>query len=181
VSQVEINLENSVDVRYSRQVLFSPIGESGQRKINASKVAIVGLGALGTVLANHMVRAGVGFVRLIDRDFVETSNLQRQMLYDEQDASAFVPKAEAAAQRLRAVNSLITIESHVVDLNSTNAEALLGGVDLVLDGTDNFSVRFLINDTCVKLGIPWIYGGAVASRGVALTILPGQRPAIQQV
>jgi molybdopterin/thiamine biosynthesis adenylyltransferase len=167
------------DPRYSRQILFPPIGESGQLKLSSSRVAIVGMGALGTVLANHMVRAGVGFIRLIDRDFVETSNLQRQMLYDEQDAESFVPKAEAAALRLSAVNSKVTLESHVIDLNSTNAEDLLGGVDLVLDGTDNFSVRFLINDTCIKLGIPWIYGGAVASRGVALTILPGQTPCLR--
>jgi molybdopterin/thiamine biosynthesis adenylyltransferase len=176
---VEINENSTIDARYSRQILFSPIGDEGQRKINASKVAIVGLGALGTVLANHMVRAGVGYIRLIDRDFVETSNLQRQMLYDEHDAQSLVPKAEAAARRLRAINSQVTIESHVTDLNSTNAEALLGGVDLVLDGTDNFSVRFLINDTCVKLNMPWIYGGAVASRGVALTILPGQTPCLR--
>ncbi|MBP1995890.1 ThiF family adenylyltransferase [Paenibacillus eucommiae] len=171
--------EQQIDKRYSRQTLFSPIGESGQRKLGSAKVAIVGMGALGTVLANHIVRAGVGYVRLIDRDFVETSNLQRQMLYDEQDAYNNAPKAEAAAERLRAVNSLITIEAHVTDLNSTNAEKLLDGVDLVLDGTDNFSVRFLINDTCTKLCVPWIYGGAVASRGVALTIVPGQTPCLR--
>jgi molybdopterin/thiamine biosynthesis adenylyltransferase len=176
---MEIHDNPSIDPRYSRQVLFSPIGEQGQVKLGASKVAIVGLGALGTVLANHMVRAGVGYVRLIDRDFVETSNLQRQMLYDEQDALGSMPKAVAAAARLRLINSLVTIEPHVTDLNRTNAEDLLGDVDLILDGTDNFSVRFLINDVSVKLGIPWIYGGAVASRGVSLTILPGQTPCLR--
>jgi molybdopterin/thiamine biosynthesis adenylyltransferase len=176
---MELDNRIPIDPRYSRQILFSPIGESGQRKLNSAKAAIVGMGALGTVLANHMARAGVGYIRLIDRDFVEASNLQRQMLYDEQDAEDYVPKAEAAARRLRLVNSQVTIESHVIDLNSTNAESLLGGVDVVLDGTDNFAVRFLINDTCVKLGIPWIYGGAVASRGVALTIIPGQTPCLR--
>jgi molybdopterin/thiamine biosynthesis adenylyltransferase len=176
---MEMKPDYSIDARYSRQVLFSPIGEQGQLQLGASRVAIVGLGALGTVLANHMVRAGVGYVRLIDRDFVESSNLQRQMLYDEQDALGSMPKAVAAANRLRLVNSLITIEPHVVDLNRTNAEELLGDVDLILDGSDNFSVRFLINDVSVKLGIPWIYGGAVASRGVSLTILPGQTPCLR--
>ncbi|MEC0231121.1 ThiF family adenylyltransferase [Paenibacillus alba] len=168
-----------VDARYSRQILFSPIGAEGQRKLGESRVAIVGMGALGTVLANHMVRAGIGYVRLIDRDFVDTSNLQRQMLYDEEDANTTTPKAIAAARRLQLVNSLVTIEPHVTDLNSTNAEDLLSDVDLILDGTDNFSVRFLINDVSMKLGIPWIYGGAVASRGVSLTIIPGQTPCLR--
>lgn len=170
---------DDVDTRYSRQVLFSPIGQEGQRKLGGSRVAIVGMGALGTVLANHMVRAGVGYVRLIDRDFVDTSNLQRQMLYDEEDAASTTPKAIAAAKRLQLVNSQVTIEPHVTDLNSLNAEQMLSDVDLILDGTDNFSVRFLINDVSIKLGIPWIYGGAVASRGVSLTILPGQTPCLR--
>lgn len=159
--------------RYSRQTLFAPIGSDGQARLIAARVAIIGMGALGTVLANHMVRAGIGYVRLIDRDFVERSNLQRQMLYDEADAVALKPKALAAADHLRRVNSLVTIEPHVVDLNSTNAEQLLDGVDVVLDGSDNFAVRFLVNDVCVKLGIPWIYGGAVSARGVTTTIVPG--------
>lgn len=165
--------------RYSRQILFAPIGENGQQRLGQSKVAIVGMGALGTVLANHMVRAGVGFIRLIDRDFVEESNLQRQMLYDEKDAAEFRPKAIAAAERLQTVNSLVRIEPVVADLNPTNAEQLLDGMDLVLDGSDNFSVRFLINDVCVKHGIPWIYGGAVSSRGVAMTVIPGQTPCLR--
>ncbi len=175
----ELEQHMSVDARYSRQVLFAPIGEEGQRKLIAGRVAIVGMGALGTVLANHMVRAGVGYVRLIDRDFVEPSNLQRQMLYNEQDAAGSMPKAIAAAKQLALVNSQVAIEPHVTDLNPTNAEELLGGVDLILDGTDNFSVRFLINDVSQKLGIPWIYGGAVASRGVSLTIVPGQTPCLR--
>lgn len=169
------------DNRYSRHVLFAPIGEKGQTKLAASRVAIVGLGALGTVLANHMVRAGVGYVRIIDRDFVELSNLQRQMLYDEQDARQSRPKAIAAAERLKQINSLVAIDPHVIDLNPTNAERLLTDVDLVLDGTDNFSVRFLINDVCVKHGIPWIYGGAVSSRGVSMVILPDETPCLRCV
>ncbi|EGL20074.1 MULTISPECIES: ThiF family adenylyltransferase [unclassified Paenibacillus] len=171
--------EAEVPARYSRHVLFKPVGENGQRALGRARVAIVGLGALGTVLANHMVRAGVGFVRLIDRDFVEESNLQRQMLYDEEDARQAQPKASAAAAKLRLVNSLVGIEAHVADLNPLNAEELLTGVDLILDGTDNFSVRFLINDVSVKHGIPWLYGGAVASRGVSLAILPGETPCLR--
>jgi adenylyltransferase/sulfurtransferase len=137
------------------------------------------MGALGTVLSNHMVRAGVGFVRLIDRDFVEASNLQRQMLYDEADAAASSPKAIAAANRLRKSNSMVHIEPVVQDVNATNAESLLGDVDLILDGSDNFSVRFLINDVSVKHRIPWIYGGAVSSRGVSMTIIPGETPCLR--
>lgn len=170
---------SSVPNRYSRQVLFAPIGEVGQKKLMDSRVAIVGMGALGTVLANHMVRAGVGYVRIIDRDFVEESNLQRQMLYEESDAAESRPKAVAAAERLSRVNSLVRIEPHVADLNPANAEELLSDVDLVLDGSDNFSVRFLINDVCVKLGTPWIYGGAVSSRGVSMTVLPGVTPCLR--
>ncbi|MBO9604729.1 MAG: ThiF family adenylyltransferase [Paenibacillaceae bacterium] len=165
--------------RYSRQTLFAPIGREGQIRLGGSRVAIVGMGALGTVLANHMVRAGVGYVRLIDRDFVEMSNLQRQMLYDEADAAASKPKAAAAAERLRRINANVVVEPHVVDLNVTNAEQLLGGVDLILDGSDNFAVRFLVNDVSVKLGIPWIYGGAVSSRGVALAVVPGETPCLR--
>ncbi|WNR47117.1 ThiF family adenylyltransferase [Paenibacillus roseipurpureus] len=168
-----------MDTRYSRQLLFAPIGIEGQRKLGDGRVAIVGMGALGTVLANHMVRAGVGYVRIIDRDFVDRTNLQRQMLYDEEDAAATLPKAIAAANRLRLVNSSIVIDPHVTDLNATNAEQLLHDVDLILDGTDNFAVRFLLNDVSNKLGIPWIYGGAVASRGVSLTILPGETPCLR--
>lgn len=165
--------------RYSRQMLFAPIGEAGQAKLLQARVAIVGMGALGTVLANHMVRAGIGFVRLIDRDFVERSNLQRQMLYDEADAAGSAPKAEAAAARLGAANSGVVIEPVVADLNFANAEQLLADVQLILDGTDNFAVRFLINDVSVKHGIPWIYGGAVSSRGVSHTVIPGETPCLR--
>jgi molybdopterin-synthase adenylyltransferase len=165
--------------RYSRQILFSPIGETGQQRLSESRVAIVGMGALGTTLANHMVRAGVGFVRLIDRDYVEWSNLQRQMLYDESDAREGLPKAEAAAKKLKAVNSGVRIEPIVADLTWRNAEEYLTDADLVLDGTDNFQVRFLINDVCVKHRIPWIYGGGVSANGMTLNILPEKTPCLR--
>jgi len=165
--------------RYSRQLLFAPIGEQGQRRLLASRVAIVGMGALGTVLANHMVRAGVGSVRLIDRDYVETSNLQRQMLYTEAHAAAGLPKSIAAADTLRAANSSVTIEPVVADLTWANAESLLSDVDLVLDGTDNFQVRYLINDVCVKRQIPWVYGGGVSASGMTFPILPGETPCLR--
>ncbi|WP_400164300.1 ThiF family adenylyltransferase [Brevibacillus sp. TJ4] len=162
--------------RYSRQVLFAPIGAKGQELLGQKKVAVVGMGALGTVLANHMVRAGVGHVRLIDRDFVEPSNLQRQMLYDEQDAAGHLPKAVAAASKLRAINSLVQVEEIVADLHAGNAESLLADADLILDGTDNFQVRYLLNDVAVKHHIPWVYGGAVQARGMYAVIRPGETP-----
>jgi molybdopterin/thiamine biosynthesis adenylyltransferase len=158
--------------RYSRQILFAPIGEHGQRLLAQRCVAIVGMGALGSVLANHMVRAGVGDVRLIDRDFVEPSNLQRQILYDEKDAANATPKAVAAAEKLQAVNHTVQIHPHVADLTGKNAAILLGGVDLVLDGTDNYETRYLMNDFCIKHNIPWIYGGVVGSHGITATFLP---------
>ncbi len=162
--------------RYSRQMLFKPIGASGQEQLHSSRVAIVGMGALGTVLANHMVRAGVGFVRMIDRDFVEESNLQRQMLFDEADAASHAPKAIAAAAKLSAINSAVTLDPIVADLNPTNAAVLLRDVDLILDGSDNFQVRYLINDVAVKYDIPWVYGGAVSSKGMFSVIVPHETP-----
>lgn len=168
-----------MNTRYSRQILFAPIGRSGQEKLLQSRVAIVGMGALGTVLSNHMVRAGVGFVRLIDRDFVEPSNLQRQMLYDESDAAEHLPKAIAAHAKLSKINSEVTIEPIVADLTAYNAEELLTDVDLVLDATDNFQVRYLVNDVCVKHGIPWVYGGAVSATGTFTAIRPGVTPCLR--
>lgn len=162
--------------RYSRQLLFPHIGVKGQEKLLKSRVAIVGLGALGSALANNMVRAGVGYVRLIDRDFVEFSNLQRQLLYDEEDARRTLPKAIAAKLKLKSINSSIIIESHIADLTWKNAEELLTGVDLILDGTDNFEIRYLINDVAIKHKIPWIYGGAVSSRGMTFNIIPDKTP-----
>jgi molybdopterin/thiamine biosynthesis adenylyltransferase len=165
--------------RYSRQILFHGIGEEGQRKLLDSRVAVVGMGALGTVLANHMVRAGVGFVRVIDRDFVEASNLQRQMLYHERHAEEGLPKAIAAAETLSKINSQVTVEPVVADLTWQNAEQLLSDVDLVLDGSDNFQVRFLINDVCVKHGIPWVYGGGVSANGMTMPVLPRETPCLR--
>lgn len=160
--------------RYSRQMLFKPIGPAGQRKLAERSVLIVGMGALGTVLANHMVRAGVGHVRFVDRDYVEASNLQRQMLYDEEDAAQSIPKAVAARQKLAKVNSAVKLDEIVADVTVDNIEQLLDGVDLVLDGTDNFQTRYLLNDACFKYGIPFVYGGAVASRGMSAIFVPGQ-------
>jgi bacteriocin biosynthesis cyclodehydratase domain-containing protein len=165
-------MNSPLDERYSRQILFAGIGEAGQRRLLASRVAIVGCGALGTVLANLLVRAGVGSLRIIDRDFVEPSNLQRQTLFDESDARDFLPKAAAAERRLRAINSSIAVEGIVADIGPQNAEELLSAHDLILDGTDNFETRHLLNDAAVKLSIPWIYAAAVGSYGVTMTIRP---------
>ncbi|WP_064537332.1 ThiF family adenylyltransferase [Mesobacillus campisalis] len=162
--------------RYSRQILFKPIGEEGQKKLLDSRAAVVGMGALGTVIANHLIRSGVGFVRVIDRDLVELSNLQRQSLYDEEDAAGHLPKVIAAERKLRKINSTVKIDPVIADLNLDNAEELLSGFDVIIDGTDNFSTRYLINDVAVKLGIPWVYGGAVSSRGMFAVIIPGKTP-----
>ena len=164
--------------RYSRQILFSGIGEQGQDRILASSAVLVGCGALGTVLANLLVRAGVGRLRIIDRDFVEPSNLQRQTLFDESDAREVLPKAVVAERRLGAANSGPKIEGRIADLTPKNARALLSGFDVILDGTDNFEARLLINDASLALDIPWIYGAAVGSYGVTLTIRPGQSPCL---
>ncbi len=166
---------NDLD-RYSRQILFKPIGEKGQRKLLESSAAIVGMGALGTVIANHLVRSGVGHVRIIDRDLVELSNLQRQSLYDEEDASNHLPKVVAAEKKLRQINSTVKVDPVIADLNLDNAEELLSGFDVIVDGTDNFAARYLINDISVKFGIPWVYGGAVSSRGMFAVIVPGKTP-----
>lgn len=162
--------------RYSRQILFKPIGEEGQEKIIKSRVVVVGMGALGTVIANHLVRAGVGHIRIIDRDIVEHSNLQRQILYTEEDANHNLPKVIAAEKRLKAINSGVIIEPILSDLNLENAEELLTGFEVIIDGTDNFLARYLINDIAIKHGIPWVYGGAVSSRGMFATIIPGKTP-----
>jgi molybdopterin/thiamine biosynthesis adenylyltransferase len=162
-----------LDDRYSRQILFAGIGEEGQRRLLASKVVLVGCGALGTAVANLLVRAGVGSLRIIDRDFVEPSNLQRQTLFDESDAREALPKAVAAERRLRDINSGVRVEGVVADLTPRNAEDLLSGQDLILDGTDNFETRFLLNDASVKLSVAWIYAAVVGSYGVTMTIRPG--------
>src|ERR687885_1063003 len=167
--------------RYSRQMRFYGIGEEGQRRLLRSRVTLCGCGALGTVLANVLVRAGVGHLRLVDRDFIETSNLQRQVLFDEQDVAENLPKAEAAARKLEAINSSVHVEPVVVDIDRTNVLGLVRDADLILDGTDNFEVRYLINDAAVKLGKPWVYGGCLGSHGQTMTILPGQTPCLRCV
>ncbi|HEY0196764.1 MAG TPA: ThiF family adenylyltransferase [Methanobacterium sp.] len=156
--------------RYSRQTILQNIGEEGQKKLSQSSVAVVGCGALGTVAANNLARAGVGKIIIIDRDFVELNNLQRQMLFDENDVDE--PKAIAAARKLQSINSEIEIKPVVKDLNHTNVEEILGEADLILDGTDNILTRMLVNDVCVKQGKPWIYTGAIGTSGMTMNILP---------
>jgi len=159
--------------RYSRQILFREVGEAGQQRLIESSAVMVGCGALGTALANLLVRAGVGRLRIVDRDFVEPSNLQRQTLFEESDAQEALPKAVAAERRLRAINSETSVEGIVADLGPKNADELLRGFSLILDGTDNFETRFLLNDAAIHLNIPWIYAAVVASYGVTLTVRPG--------
>lgn len=160
--------------RYSKQILFTGIGEEGQKKLAEARVAVIGIGALGTVIANNLARAGVGYLRLIDRDFVDTSNLQRQTLFNEVDVSEHIPKAIAAVAHLKKVNSEIILEPVVCDVNPSNIDQLIKDVDLVMDGTDNFETRFLINDACVQSGTPWIYGGVLGSYGITANIIPGE-------
>jgi len=164
--------------RYSRQILFAGIGERGQQRLLGAGAALVGCGALGTVTANLLVRAGIGRLRIIDRDFVEVSNLQRQTLFEESDAQASLPKAIAAERRLRAANSEVAVEGRVADLSPDNAVELLSGFSLLLDGTDNFETRLLLNDAAISLGVPWIYAAAVGSYGVTMTIRPGETACI---
>jgi adenylyltransferase/sulfurtransferase len=167
--------------RYSRQMLFEPIGEAGQRKLLESRVLLVGCGALGTVLASTLGRAGVGFLRVVDRDFIEENNLQRQVLFDEDDIAAGVPKAEAARAKLVRINSTIEVDAVVADVNPGNIETLAEDVDLLLDGTDNFETRFLINDVAVKHGKPWVYGACIGATGLVMPIIPNETPCIRCV
>ena len=160
--------------RYSRQVLFAGIGPAGQERIGAGHVALVGVGATGAAAAGLLARAGVGRLTLIDRDFVEESNLQRQVLFDEADARESLPKAEAARRKIALFNSEISVEAHVADLTPKNIHRLLGGADLVLDATDNFETRYLLNDYAVEQGKPWIYAAAVGAYAVTMNILPGE-------
>ncbi len=160
--------------RYSRQVLFRAIGPEGQARLAQSRVALVGCGATGSALAGLLARAGVGFLRIIDRDYVEPSNLQRQTLFDEADAEESFPKAIAATRKIKAFNSEVQVEAQVADLTPVNVSELLSGVHLVMDGTDNFETRYLINDHAVNASLPWIYTAAVGSYGVAMNILPGE-------
>jgi adenylyltransferase/sulfurtransferase len=165
--------------RYSRQILFSGIGEEGQRRLSASTAVVVGCGALGSVIANSLARAGVGRLIIADRDVIRLHNLHRQVLYDEEDVARGLHKAEAAAEKLRRINSAIRIEAVVEEVRRENVEALIRGADVVLDGTDNFATRYLINDACLKNGIPWVYGGVVRGHGLSMTILPGRTPCLR--
>ena len=166
--------QQSADGRYSRQERFKPLGAEGQKRINSARVAIAGCGALGTFHAESLARAGVGTLRIIDRDFVEYSNLQRQFLFSEADAADSTPKAVAAARRISQINSTIAVEPIVADLTPSSADELFEGIDLVLDGTDNFETRYLINDWAVQSSIPWIYGAAVGSYGLVMPVIPGR-------
>jgi molybdopterin-synthase adenylyltransferase len=171
--EAEPHVSDSLHQRYSRQVLFAGIGEQGQERLLTSSAVLVGCGAIGAAAANLLVRAGVGRIRIVDRDFVEPSNLQRQTLFDEADARGALPKAVAAERKLRSINSSVAVEGVVGDINPHNAEELLAGFDLILDGTDNFETRFLVNDFAVKSSVPWIYAAAVGSYGLTMTIRPG--------
>ena len=171
-------MNDSLHEKYSRQILFAGIGELGQERLLASSAVIVGCGAIGAAAANLLTRAGVGKLRIIDRDFVESSNLQRQTLFDERDALDALPKAIAAERKLRSINSTVSVEGIVADLSPQNVAELLKPFGLILDGTDNFETRFLMNDFAVQNGKPWIYAAAVASYGVSMTIRPGVTPCL---
>ena len=164
--------------RYSRQVLFSKVGKEGQERLGRAKVLIVGCGALGSHLAETLVRAGVGHLTLIDRDFVELSNLQRQALFDERDAALGLPKAEAAQRHLTEINSEVEIRAVVEDFGPRNAERIASGFDLFLDGTDNMETRYVLNDVAVKSGTPWVYGGVIGTAGMVMPIRPGDGPCL---
>ena len=170
-----------MDERYSRQILFSGIGNEGQRRLLQSRALIIGCGALGSAQAESLARAGVGKLRIADRDFVECSNLQRQTMFTERDASERTPKAIAAANHIREINQEIEVEPEIVDVNHSNIERLISDCDVVLDGTDNFATRYLINDACVKHEVNWIYGAAVGSYGVTMTIQPHQTSCLRCV
>ena len=165
--------------RYSRQVLFDGIGEQGQRRLLERQAVVIGCGALGAMHAETLARAGVGRLRLVDRDVVELSNLHRQVLYTEADAAEGMPKAAAAARRIREVNSDVEVEGVVEDVGPLSVERLVAGADVVLDATDNFETRYLVNDACVKAGIPWVYGAVVGGAGATMTIRPGMTPCLR--
>jgi molybdopterin/thiamine biosynthesis adenylyltransferase len=172
-------LQENEEERYSRQILLPQIGSKGQQQLLKSAVLVVGAGALGSVIAEVLVRSGVGSVRIVDRDIVEPSNLHRQILYDERDAALRLPKAEAAERKLKQINSTVRVEGVATNLLPRNVELLMNNVDLVLDGTDNLETRYVINDACVKNGVPWVYGGAVGTAGMLMGVVPDKGPCLR--
>lgn len=176
-----MNAESSSLDRYSRQTRFAGIGSAGQQSLRSAKVLLCGCGALGTCLADTLVRAGVGMLRIVDRDFVDLSNLQRQVLFDEQDVADHLPKSVVAATKLARINSQVTLEPHVADVDWRNIRDFANGMDLILDGTDNFETRFLINDLSLESGIPWVYAGVVGSHGQTMAIFPNQSACLRCV
>jgi adenylyltransferase/sulfurtransferase len=168
-----------VSGRYSRQARFSAIGSAGQARLRAARVAVIGCGALGSAAVDLLARAGVGEIVIVDRDFVELSNIQRQVLFDEADAAAQLPKAVAAANAVGRINSQVKVQPIIADVTPSNVVEIIEGVQVVIDGTDNFETRYLVNDACVKHGIPWVYGGAIGAIGMAMTILPGETPCLR--
>jgi molybdopterin-synthase adenylyltransferase len=172
---------SAADDRYSRQTLFAGIGAAGQARLRAATVLLAGCGGLGAESASLLARAGVGRLRIADRDVVETTNLQRQAMFDEADVAACVPKAVAAAEHIATINSEVAVEPVVADLHAGNLPALLAGVDLVVDGFDNFEGRYLLNDACVRAGVPWVYGACVGSYGVSTLVVPGRTPCLRCV
>jgi len=168
-----------MDDRYSRQIIFNPIGEKGQKKLSIGRAAIIGVGGLGSVISQNLARAGVGFIRIVDMDFPDISNLQRQNLYDENDIGKNIAKVLIAKQNLEAINSEIEVEAINQRFEISNAEDIIKDVDIVLDGTDNFETRLLINESCVRWKIPWIYGSVAASYGMVFNILPGETPCLK--
>ena len=165
--------------RYHRQEIFYPIGSEGQQKLKGARVCIIGIGALGASVANMLAQAGVGYLRLIDRDIVELTNLQRQVLFTEDDVKQQLPKAEAARMHISQMNSEIEIEAKIVDVNPYNIEKLITDVDVVVDGLDNLETRYLLNEACDKHGIRYVYGGVVGSGGMMMNVLPGETPCLE--
>ncbi len=176
---VDESLPSDAGLRYGRQTRFPPLGEQGQRRLREARALVCGCGALGSAAANTLVRGGVGTVRIVDRDVVELGNLQRQVLCDEDDARQALPKAIAAARKLRLANATVAVEPVVADVDHANIERLCEGVDVIVDGTDNFETRFLLNDVAVARGLPWIYGGCVGAEGRTMTVVPGQTPCLR--
>lgn len=165
--------------RYSKQILFDEIGKEGQKRLNNAKVVVIGCGALGTVVANNLARSGVGYIKIVDRDYIEVSNLQRQILFDEDDIENNLPKAIAAEYKLKKINSDIVVEGIIEDVNANNIIKLCEDMDLILDATDNLNIRYLINDASIKLNIPWIYGAVIGSNGMTHTIIPKKTPCLR--